>query len=125
RTPFKTSDSNFLFKALAYISLAPIVTVRNGFPFSVLTPTLPNKVNGQTLDSNLAMPFLASRDDNRGPMYASTDLRFTKAFFINRERDVHLDFTAEGSNIFNRVNFNRVNDQFFTTNGLVTMPNGN
>jgi hypothetical protein len=85
------------------------VTVRSGVPFSVRTPTLPN---GLALDNNFAMPFGASRDDNRGPGYATADLRITKAIFLHHDHDVRVDFTAEGTNIFNRVNFNRVNDQF-------------
>jgi hypothetical protein len=58
------------------------------------------------------MPFRATRDQNRGPAYATTDLSLRKAFFINRDRGVHLDFTATATNLFNRVNFNRVSDQF-------------
>ncbi len=125
-TPFKASEGNFLTRVLADISLAPVVTVRSGLPFSVRTPGLVNKINGQTLDNNFAIPFGAGRDNNRGAAYATTDLRFTKAIFLNRDRGVRVDFIVEGTNIFNRTNFNKVND-VFDTNGFsnaVTLANG-
>jgi hypothetical protein len=112
-TPFKPGTGNALHTILADISLAPIVTVRSGLPFSFRTPSL---FNGIALDSNYAMPFHAPRDGNRGANYATTDLTFKKAFYINRDRGLHLDLSATGTNIFNRVNFNKVSDQF--DNGL-------
>ncbi len=111
-TPFKAGSGNFLTRALADISLAPIVTVRSGLPFSIRTPSLVNKINGQALDNNFATPFGASRDNNRGAGYATTDLHFSKAIYFNRDRGVKMDFIAEGTNIFNRVNFNKVADEF-------------
>jgi hypothetical protein len=111
-TPFRPGQGNFLARALTDITLAPVVTVESGLPFSVRTPSLVNKVNGQTLDNNFAMPFGATRDANRGAVYATTDMRFTKAFFINRDRGLRVDVIAEGTNIFNRVNFNKVSDNF-------------
>jgi hypothetical protein len=111
-TPFKSNQGNILARALADISVAPIVSWRSGLPFSIRTPGLVNKINGQTLDNNFAMPFGASRDSNRGANYAAADLTIRKSFFINRDRGVKVDLIAEGTNIFNRVNFNRVSDQF-------------
>lgn len=120
-TPFKTSDSNFLFKALADISVAPVVTIRSGLPFSIRTPSLQNQVSllnpakptlQSGLDTNFATPFGVSRDTLRGAPYASTDLRLTKSIFVNRDRGLKVSFVAEGINIFNRVNFNKVSDQF-------------
>jgi len=124
-TPFKAGTGNFLNTVLADISVAPIVTWRSGLPFSVRTPSL---ANGIALDSNYAMPFHASRDSNRGPAYSTTDLTFRKAFFINRERGVHLDLIAVGTNIFNRTNFTKVSDQFdingIPSSGIVQTANG-
>jgi hypothetical protein len=120
-TPFKTSDGNFLFKALADISLAPVVTIRSGLPFSIRTPSLQNQVSllnpakptlQSGLDTNFATPFGVSRDTLRGAPYASTDLRLTKSIFVNRDRGLKVSFIAEGINIFNRINFNKVSDQF-------------
>jgi len=94
--------------------VAPIEHIRSGLPFSVRTPSLFNGLS--PADSNFAMPFHSPRDANRGAAYAATDLSIRKAFFINRDRGVKLDLIATGTNIFNRVNFNRVSDLF--DNGL-------
>ncbi len=125
-TPFKAGSGNVLASIFADISLAPILTVRSGLPFSVRTPTLSNKLNDQILDNNFAMPFAARRDNNRGAAYATTDLRFNKALFLNRDRGIKLDLIVEGTNIFNRTNFNKVND-VFDANGFssaVALANG-
>jgi hypothetical protein len=108
-TPFKSGTGNFFNTMLADISIAPIVDWQAGLPFSVRTPSL---VNGLALDSNYAMPFHSGRDNNRGPAYTTTDLTLKKAFYINRDRGLHLDLSATGTNIFNRVNFLKVSDQF-------------
>jgi hypothetical protein len=94
---------------LADISVAPIVSVRSGLPFSIRTPSLQN---GLALDNNFAMPFGASRDGNRGEKYAAADLTIRKSIFISRDHGVKMDLIAEGTNIFNRVNFNKVADLF-------------
>jgi Carboxypeptidase regulatory-like domain len=119
-TPFKAGTGNFLHTALADISLAPILNWHAGLPFSIRTPGLENQVIGGALssgqDQNYAMPFAATRDSNRGPAYASTDLQFRKAFYVNRDRAVHVDLSVTGTNIFNRINFTKVSDVF--DNGL-------
>jgi hypothetical protein len=121
-TPFKPGSGNVFHSILADISVSPIETWRSGLPFSVRTPSLANQVNATThqiqsgLDQNFAMPFGSTRDSNRGAAYATTDLSLRKAFFINRDRGVHLDLFVTGTNIFNRVNFTRVSDVF--DNGL-------
>jgi hypothetical protein len=111
-TPYKSGTGNFLRTMFADITLAPLVTIRNGLPFSVRTPSLVNKINGQALDNNFATPFATSRDTLRGPTYATTDVSLTKSFFINRERGLKLSLIATGTNIFNRTNFNKVSDVF-------------
>lgn len=122
-TPFKTGGGNFLKTALADITLAPIETWRSGLPFSIRTPSLPNIVNplthtvGTGLDQNYASPFGVSRDTLRGAAFATTDLTFNKRIFINRERGISINLIATGTNIFNRVNFNKVSD-VFDLNGL-------
>jgi hypothetical protein len=125
KTPFKSGTGNFFNTMLADISIAPIVAWESGLPFSVRTPSL---VNGLALDSNYAMPFHSGRDNNRGPAYTTTDLTLKKAIYINRDRGLHLDLSATGTNIFNRVNFLRVSDQFdingIPSNGIVQTADG-
>jgi hypothetical protein len=120
-TPFKSGQGNFLTRALADISVAPVVFVHSGLPFSIRTPSLQNQVSllnpakptlQSGLDTNFATPFGVSRDSLRGAIFASTDLRLSKSIFVNRDRGVRLILIAEGTNIFNRVNFNKVSDVF-------------
>ena len=119
--PFKPGTGNALSSILSDITLSPIVTAHSGLPFSFRTPSLVNKLNGQTLDNNYAMPFLASRDSNRGPGFYSLDMSFQKALFIKRDRGVRLNLIVQGTNLLNHVNFNHVND-VFDAGGL--LPNG-
>src|SRR5579864_8691489 len=136
-TPFKAGTENILRSILSDISIAPIETWRSGLPFSIRTPSLANLVlpsaSGPSLqtgqDQNYAMPFGATRDANRGPAYSTTDVSLKKAFFINRDRGVKLETSVAGTNIFNRVNFNRVSDLFdiaggIPTNGIVQTADG-
>jgi hypothetical protein len=112
RTPFKAGQGRVLDSILADITLSPILNIHSGLPFSVRTPSLVNKINGQTLDNNYSMPFLAPRDGNRGATYGAFDLSFQKAFYLSRERGVHLDVIVQGTNLTNHTNFNHVNDVF-------------
>jgi hypothetical protein len=127
-TPFKPGQGNVMSRILADISLSPIVTVRSGLPFSVRIPNTTNKINGQTLDSNYAIPFLSSRNNNRGAGYASWDMSLQKALFINRNRGVRLNLIVQATNLLNRINFNKVNDVFdlngIPANGIVQTANG-
>ncbi len=120
-TPFKSGQGNFLTRALADISVAPVVSIHSGLPFSIRTPSLQNQVSllnpaspalQSGLDTNFATPFGVSRDSLRGAAFASTDLRLSKSIFLNRDRGVRMIFIAEGTNIFNRINFNKVSDVF-------------
>ena len=88
-TPFKPGNGA-LSAILGDITISPIITLRSGLPFSVRTPSLENKLNGQTLDNNYAMPFLASRNDNRGAPFYTWDMNLQKAIYINRDRGVRL-----------------------------------
>lgn len=129
--PFKAGQGKPLSSILADMTLSPFLTMHSGLPFSVRTPslsTLPIALggNGIAVDSNYAMPFLSSRDNNRGAPFYSLDLSFQKSFYINRDRGVRVSVIAQGTNLLNHVNFNHVND-VFDQNGLspnVTLPNG-
>ncbi|HEY6351823.1 MAG TPA: TonB-dependent receptor [Candidatus Angelobacter sp.] len=129
--PFKAGQGKFLSSILSDVTLSPFLTLHSGLPFSVRTPslsTLPIALggNGIAVDSNYAMPFLSSRDNNRGAPFYSLDLSFQKSFYINRDRGVRVSVIAQGTNLLNHVNFNHVND-VFDQNGLspnVTLPNG-
>jgi hypothetical protein len=112
-TPFKPQQGNFLKRALADISLSPILNMHSGLPFSTRTPGLQN---GIPLDVNYAMPFHASRDANRGAAFYSWDMNFQKALFFSRDRGVRLNAIVQATNLLNHVNFIKVNDEFPITN---------
>ena len=115
-TPFKPGQGA-LSAILGDITISPIITLRSGLPFSVRLPNTTNKINGQTLDSNYAIPFFSSRDNNRGAGFASWDMSIQKAIYINRDRGVRLNLIAQATNLLNRINFNHVNDAF-DVNGI-------
>jgi len=127
RLPFKAGQGT-LSSILSDITLSPILTMHSGLPFSVRTPSLINKINGQNVDNNYAMPFLSSRDNNRGAGFYSFDMSFQKSFFLNRDRGVRLSMIVQGTNLLNHVNFNRVNDVFdingIPANGIVQTARG-
>jgi len=126
-TPFKPGHGA-LSAILGDITISPIITLRSGLPFSVRTPSLENKLNGQTLDNNYAMPFLASRNDNRGAPFYTWDMNLQKAIYINRDRGVRLNLIVQTINLLNHVNFNHVNDVFdlngIPANGIVQTARG-
>jgi hypothetical protein len=129
RLPFKSGQGNFLSTILSDITLSPELTMHSGLPFSVRTPSLVNKlITNQTLDNNYAMPFLSSRDNNRGAAFYSFDMSFQKKIFVDRERGVSVNAIVQGTNLFNHINFNHVNDVFdlngIPTNGIVNTARG-
>jgi hypothetical protein len=120
-TPSGRSDQNFLLKAFGDITIAPILTLRSGIPFTV---TVPGLRNGTNLDNLFATPYAAARDTGRGYPYYNLDLRLQRSLFFARERRMRVDFIVEGINILNRANFNQVNQNFPTVPGPVTLANG-
>jgi hypothetical protein len=119
--PFKAGQG-IVSSILADITLSPIVTMHSGLPFSVRTPSLAALPvgfggNGDSPDTNYAMPFLSSRDNNRGAAFYSFDMSFQKTLYVNRDRGVRLNVIVQGTNLLNHVNFNKVND-VFDINGI-------
>jgi Carboxypeptidase regulatory-like domain len=128
-TPFKAgAGHNFLSRVFADLTFGPILTLRSGIPFSI---RLPNLANGAaSTDRNFATPFAASRNTSRGDHFYSMDLRIQKTMFVIRDRGVKVNLIADGVNIFNRANFNKVWDDFTSLNPYPTgfnnaLPNTN
>ena len=120
--PFKAHDGNIAAAIFADMTIAPIVTLRSGIPFTIRTPSLTNGL--PSTDTNYAFPFPAARDTSRGLPFYSFDMRIQKSLYIMRDRGLKLDMIVEGTNLFNRVNFNRVKDDFPAINGVLTLANG-
>lgn len=138
-TPFDSSSSNFLEKMLADITLSNIVTVNSGIPFEVLTnpgqglggecttldacangvfnpvtdTTTFASSNGLTQEAlNQARPFAAPRNSGIGPWNARWDMAVRKAIYINKERGLRLEVSANLENLLNHTNFLGVDGVF-------------
>ena len=106
-SPFKGGPgNNWAARALADITLSPIVTLRSGFPFNLF---IGRDVNGDLNTSD--RPFYAPRNSGRGENYYSVDLRMSKSFYLRQHAEgPRVELVAEVTNLFNHVNFLRVND---------------
>lgn len=119
--------SGFISKILGDITLAPVVTLQSGTPFSLRTPGLafvngPNLTPGTLEDFNFAMPFAERRNSDRTMPFYSLDMRLSKSIRLNSER-TRLDFSVQGVNLLNRANLNHVNDTF-NSDPRIPLPNG-
>jgi len=131
RTLFKGgSGHNFLSRTFADMTFGPVLTLRSGIPFSIRIPSLTNVVTATGVPTTatnaiFAGPFAASRNSARGLPYYSLDLRLQKSVYVFRDRGVRVDLIADGTNILNRVNFNKVWDEFsspYPANGFAGAP---
>jgi hypothetical protein len=106
-TPFKGSPhENRVARALANISLSPIITLRSGFPFNLY---IGRDVNGDLNTTD--RPFHAPRNSGIGENFYSVDLRTSKRFNLRSISErATLQVIVEATNLFNRANFLRVND---------------
>ena len=106
-SPFENRPGNaWAERAFADITVSPIVTLHSGFPFNLY---IGRDVNGDLNTGD--RPFYAPRNSGIGENYYNVDLRVTKRFFFGgQEEGARLDLIAEASNIFNNVNYLRVND---------------
>lgn len=106
QTPFKSGRGNgWIERALADITLSPIVTLRSGFPFNLY---IGRDVNGDLNSTD--RPFHAPRNSGKGENYYSVDLRVSKRFYLSQESLKSVELIAEATNLLNRANFLRVND---------------
>ena len=92
--------------ALRDFSIAPIISVRSGIPFTLTTG---QDINGDTRGGNDRL-FHIGRNTGIGPNYRSIDGRLTRAFRFGADSQTRLDFTVEVINLFNRTNYAAVRD---------------
>ena len=122
-TPFRSSGG-FWSKALADISISPILTAHSGIPFTLLVPGLGGASgNGTIGHTSDARPWNEPRNEGRGAPFATWDMRVSKAFYLNREKGLKLELIAQAQNLLNRTNFAAVNN-IFPANPNFTLPNG-
>ena len=106
-SPFKAGPGhNWIWRALADITLSPIVTLRSGFPFNLF---IGRDVNGDLNTTD--RPFHAPRNSGLGEDFYSVDLRLSKQFYLRQNAEgPRVEFIVEATNLFNHVNYLRVND---------------
>ncbi len=92
--------------ALRDFSLAPIISVRSGIPFTLTTG---QDINGDTRSNNDRL-FHIGRNTGLGPNYRSVDGRLTRSFRFRADGQARLDFTVEVINLLNRTNYASVRD---------------
>jgi len=84
--------------------LSPIVVAQSGRPFNLLLGFDANNDGNPQSDR----PGQAGRNTGRGEAFYSFDLRLARRFFVKESRFVEI--SVEGFNIFNRTNFQGVNN---------------
>ena len=92
--------------ALRDFSLAPIISIRSGIPFTLTTG---QDINGDTRAINDRL-FHIGRNTGIGPEFRSVDFRLTRGFRFQADKAARLEFTVEAINLFNRTNYSSVRD---------------
>jgi hypothetical protein len=111
-TPFTSGAGRpWYSRALADLSLSPILTMRSGFPFNLYVGS---DTNGDGIPVD--RPFFAPRNSGQGPNFYSLNLRLNKRIFLantgkgSATEGLRVEVIAEAANLLNRTNFLRVND---------------
>jgi len=84
--------------------LAPIVVAQSGRPFNLLLGFDAN-ADGRSQSDR---PGQAGRNTGNGEAFYSFDMRLARRFFVKESR--FLEITVEGFNLFNRTNFQGINN---------------
>ena len=106
-SPFSAgAGHSWISRVLADITLSPIVTLRSGFPFNLF---IGRDVNGDLNTTD--RPFHAPRNSGVGENFYNVDLRMSKQFYLRQNREgPRVEVIVEATNLFNRINYLRVND---------------
>jgi hypothetical protein len=99
RSPFKN-------RALADITFSPVIFIRSGIPFNLVTGT---DTNNDTFSGNDRLLHIG-RNTGIGPNFRGVNVRLAKGFRFKGDNPLRLEFTVESLNLFNRTNFSQVRD---------------
>lgn len=104
-SPYQGGAGKSLYeKALADFYFSPILTVRSGFPFNIVSGIDIN------LDNNNAdRPAMVGRNTGIGPGYFTVDMRIGRRLRFGTDSPRSMEFIFDAFNLFNRVNFRSVN----------------
>jgi outer membrane receptor protein involved in Fe transport len=126
--------SSFVSALASNFTIAPIVSIRSGVPFTLLVPGIES--NGTSGHTSEARPFNETRNNGVGPGYASFDMRISKGIVLKRDSSLRLELIAQAENLLNHANFTSVQNIFpnsavidpitgLTTSAVVSTPEGN
>jgi hypothetical protein len=111
-SPFHGGPGKSLYeRLLADLYISPIVTVRSGFAYNILTGIDINMDNNPN-----DRPFGVGRNTGLGPGYFSTDVRLGRRFRFSPDSPRSVEVILDTFNLFNRVNFKGLNNN---TNGVI------
>jgi hypothetical protein len=127
---FAKSDNRQAKCLLSGWTVAPILSVSSGFPFS---PTVSGSISSSGapvggaptttgvigISGSSRVPFFG-RNSFRAPNYLDTDLRIARDFKFTER--VSLQLSVEFFNLFNNVNITSVNSLLFKTGGTFVAP---
>jgi hypothetical protein len=115
-----TGSTNLFLRALADISLSPIVSFHSGTPFELFftpptgfgSPAAPG--NGLVQEAlNQARPFSAPRDSGILPWNYRWDMRFNKDIHLSKDNEAfRLGLSVTAANLLNHTNFTGANGIF-------------
>src|SRR5262249_36008160 len=135
-TPFSSSSDRLFLRALADITVSPIVNIHSGAPFELsFTPPagLGNPLapgNGLVQEAlNQARPFNAPRDSGMLPWNHRWDMRLNKDIRLSKNHEsIRVGLSGTAANLLNHTNFTGVNGIFPVATAaaaaITTLPNG-
>ena len=133
-SPAHHAGSNWASLLYSDWTVAPIVTLRDGVPYTMLVPALANLNGTGGAHPGEARPFSEGRNQGIGPGYKDFDLRISRDIFLKRDAGVRLQAIAQASNVLNHTNFTSVQNIFpdtattnaagLTNSALVPTPEG-
>ncbi len=99
-------QSPFKNYALRDFALSPVIFIRSGIPFSLLTGT---DINGDTRGGTDRL-FYIGRNTGIGPNFRGVNLRLSRAFRFKTDGAARIELSVDASNLFNRTNFAAVRE---------------
>ena len=90
-------------------TVAPIVLIHSGVPFTLLVPGLP--ANGtQSAHLGEVRPYQEGRNLGIGPGTTRFDLRVSRGIVLKKDSALRLDLIAQAQNVINHTNFTSVSN---------------
>ncbi|CAN5222248.1 TonB-dependent receptor [soil metagenome] len=106
-------------------TLAPIVTIQSGRPYSADISGRPSGALNSTLTGSNGFSYFVplGRNSFRQPRIVNVDMCLSRRF--NFKEEMNLEFLVEAFNLFNRTQITSVNDTAFDISGTNLVPRAN